>query len=332
MIVGGDIMLNGVGAKTKIFPDTESIFRAADVFYANLEVPLTKATSRTVRKSAEDIKRRDQFVLKANPVFGSQLAKAGLDVVSLANNHAMDYGPAGLSEMLGILKRVKIAHNGAGANEEAANRMAVVRLRNGRRVGFLSYLAFVNGSALAKCSPATKTEPGIAVIRKIDLANFKSIILKARKTVDTVVICPHWGIERQPLPRAYQVDLGRAWIDAGADIVVGAHPHVLQPAELYRNKPILYSLGNFVHPGSGLTAVIQLNFNGNQVIVASALPVRYRFGSITKAPSILPKAFSRQTYAAFLKRFPSKFSKPLDLQLPVRKKVTFPKAKPPIRL
>jgi len=150
------------------------------------------------------------------------------------------------------LDKLRIAHAGAGSNADAAMQDAVVKVSSGKRVALLSALGFMTTAALKKTTPATSTSPGIAVLNlkgRIDKAacdKLVSWIGKARAHADIVVVAMHWGVERKPLPTAYQVSLGRALIDAGADIVWGNHPHVLQGAEMYKKKLIMYSMGNLV--------------------------------------------------------------------------------------
>ncbi|MEI8283126.1 MAG: CapA family protein [Armatimonadota bacterium] len=106
----------------------------------------------------------------------------------------------------------------------------------------------------------------------------KKIVDRARSQADMVVVALHWGVERQPFPAAYQVSLGRLFVDAGADVVIGAHPHVLQPAELYKDKPIIYSLGNFVNPGGGSSAMYKLTFEKTSFRSAMIIPTTYSGG------------------------------------------------------
>lgn len=266
---GGDIMLNGISPKTRAFDGVASLFKDATFAYANLEIPLTNATTRTRRKTAADIAARNQYVLKASPDFAPQLFAAGFDLLSLGNNHALDYGGAGLKEMQGLLNRFQIAHTGAGKHTAEAERLVVVS-RNGIRLGMLSYLAFRTAGGLGACTPATQNTAGVAVLNfggdvdNADRQRIAAVVSASKRQCDVLLVALHWGIERQTVPNAYQVSLGRAWIDAGADIVAGAHPHVLQGWEQYKTKPILYSLGNLVSPLPGETAILTLKFSGTR--------------------------------------------------------------------
>ncbi|RYG45905.1 CapA family protein [bacterium] len=257
LVFGGDVMLNGIAPARKPLAELAPIFQKADAAIVNLEIPLTNSTTRTTRKTAAEIKRRDQYVLKADPGHMAHLKAVGIDMVGLANNHALDYGPKGLDEMIRALDKAGIAHTGAGRNSAAAERVAVIR-RGKTRIGLVSYLAFVSVGGLRKCTPATEKSAGVAVLSfggKPNVTKIRSIVQNARASCDVLVVALHWGIEKQTRPSGYQRALGQAFIDAGADVVWGHHPHVLQPAETYKRKPIMYSMGNLVSPRPGKSAV-----------------------------------------------------------------------------
>lgn len=261
-------MFYSMNPKKPAFDAISPAFAEADIAYANLEIPLTTAKTPTSRKSQEEIKARTQFVLKADPAHITQCQKLGLDLVSLGNNHTMDYGAPGMRDTINALKKAKIAYCGAGENLTEATQVAVKTLPNGVRVGMVSYLAYVGTNALSKCMPATQKSPGIA---GLDLAarindkakqRLRAIVIRAREKSDVVLVALHWGVEKQSKPIPYQIDLGRAFIDAGADGVLGAHPHVLQGREVYKGKPILYSMGNLISPLPAQSGVYTLNFDG----------------------------------------------------------------------
>lgn len=287
MVAGGDIMLNGVGASRDPFAKVAKAFREADLAYANLEIPLTSARTGTSRKTAADLRARNQYILKADPGHGKHLAATGFDVLTLGNNHAMDYREAGLAETTRILDAAKILWTGAGANREQAQRLVVYRTKGGLRVGFLAYLAFMSDGGLGKCTPAGDKSPGVAVLSlggsvdEADRAQFRRRVQQARGKCDVLCVAMHWGIEKMTKPTAYQTSLGRAWIDAGADVILGAHPHVLQPVEMYKGKPILYSMGNLVSPRPATTAVYRMRFRGTRCERVEKLPARITGGSVT---------------------------------------------------
>jgi len=315
MVVGGDIMLNAVSAKQNPFAAIAPAMKSADIAYANLEVPLTTVRTGTPRKSAAEIKARSQYILKADPAHAKWLAVSGIDVVSLANNHAMDYGDAGRIQMVKALEAQGVAHTGAGTNLAEARRPAVLTVKGKLRIGFISSLSFLTEGAIYKCWPATAKAPGIAgftvggATNKASDTKVRAIVTEAKKHCDILVVCLHWGVEKQTVPKAYQVTLGRQFLTQGADVVLGAHPHVLQGAELYGKKPLFYSLGNFTSPKSGATALFRLHFDGKTYKSAEIIPYRYSVGvtSLPKAAAAATAASGfRQLSNAMVRAFPHK--------------------------
>lgn len=268
LVCAGDIMLNGVPVKQDPFKAVAPIFTKADVRFANLEIPLTNVKTITPRKTAKEIKERNQFVLKADPGHIGHIKTLNLDFVSLGNNHAMDGGNPGLKQNMGLLDQAGIGHSGAGLNVTDAQKMSITTTKSGVKVGMISYLGFVGAQAIGKCGPASATSPGIAalsfngVIDDNAREGLRKRMEAAHKKAHVVLVAMHWGIERQTVPTAYQVQLAHALIDAGADGVLGSHPHVLQGSETYKGKPIEYSMGNFVSALPASSAIYRLKFKG----------------------------------------------------------------------
>ena len=289
LVIGGDIMLNGIPFGSAPLAGVAPVFCNADFALANLEIPLTDRRTPTRLKTASELRARTQFVLRADPRHVRDLVRAGFDAVSLGNNHAVDFGGEGLAQERTILKRAGIAFAGAGPNGDAASALAIVRDGSGFRVGLLSALAFMGRGSLGKCGPAGPRNPGVNVLAfdgKVDDTAKRKLgrwIGSAAKRCDYLVVALHWGIERQPRPTAYQKALGRAAVEAGADLVWGAHPHVLQPTETYRGKPILYSTGNLVSPLPGRTALYKMAIGPHATQSLDVLPVRIASGKASMA-------------------------------------------------
>jgi len=284
LVAGGDVMFYAMDPKRESVAAIAPVFAQADVAYANLEVPLTAHRIPTPRKSAEDRKARRQFVLKADPRHIASLTRMGLDLVSLGNNHAMDYGIEGLRATRAGLRKAGIGATGAGENLADAEAVVVKVLPSGLRVGLVSYLAFMGSGAMAKCTPASIKSPGVATLAFGGVINDRArlrlaqVVDSARQRADVVLVALHWGIERDTRPTAYQVALGRAFIDAGADGVLGAHPHTLQGREVYAGRPILYSLGNLISPLPAASAVVTLRWRGRKFLSAEVRPMLNRGG------------------------------------------------------
>lgn len=166
--------------------------------------------------------------------------KRHVDVVSLANNHSGDFGRAAFAEMLGRLERAGLPYFGGGRDLRQAHRPLIIE-RKGLKIALLAY-----DGMFPRAFEAGDNWPGVAWSQDEQVAYD---IRQARLQADVVIPYMHWGQEHEPVANAQQRELARRMIDAGADAVVGTHPHVVQDTEVYRGKPIFYSLGNFVFDG-----------------------------------------------------------------------------------
>jgi capsule synthesis protein PGA_cap len=203
-----------------------------------------------------------EFTFEADPRGFARVAAAGFDIVSLANNHSGDFGKDAFLDMLAHLPAHGLQPLGGGANLTAAHTPVIRRIRS-TRVGFLAYCEI--GPENFAAGPTT---PGHAWL---DPDAMRADLAALRPQVDFVVVFTHWGIEYQTIETDHQREMARLAIDAGADLVVGAHPHVRQPAEMYRGKLIVYSLGNFVFdlmPGyeESRGNVLALTIQGQQLL------------------------------------------------------------------
>lgn len=309
-------MLNRAEPGPKVLEAVSSIFKSGDAAFANLEVPLTDATTLTGRKSAAELKRRDQFILKASPLHAPFLREAGISAVSLGNNHCMDYGPDGLSEMQNALEESGLKFAGAGNNLEEAAAVQVVQLKSGLRIGLLSAMAFMTQRALDKTTPAEEFSAGVNTLSFGGLigpkarASLATWIRQARAQSDYVIVGVHWGVERKTEPNIYQVTLGRALADAGADVVWGNHPHVLQGAEIYNGVPILYSMGNLISslPGATGLARVQLGLGGQFEFFPATIRNNQCLPTLGPAALYATQSF-RTACAAIQRKYPNPLSK-----------------------
>jgi poly-gamma-glutamate synthesis protein (capsule biosynthesis protein) len=264
----GDIMLGRevsrvIAARGQRYPFEAAapLFAGSDLRVGNLELPLTERGTPA----------RKDYVFRAPPAVADGLTWAGFNLLTLANNHTLDYGQEGLLDTLAALDRSGIAHVGAGRTAAEAHRPILLTVR-GLRIAVLSYVNVSNDSRSnwqAESMKAGQAVPGVAwgtpeAIRR-DVA-------AARPSADVVIVAIHAGWEYTPTPNPTQRALAYAAVDAGATLVLGAHPHVLQGIELYRGVPIVYSLGNFIfdlddddrsQPGlpSLLTAVLRVRLD-----------------------------------------------------------------------
>ena len=229
------------------------VIDGSDVFMANQEFPFSNRGSAAADK---------QFTFRLPPEKVSLLKEMGIDIVTLANNHALDFGTDALLDTCDTLDEAGIYRVGAGANLEEARKPVIMEIK-GKTIGFLGASRVIPVGSWN----ATATSPGM--LTTYDPAMLLEDIKSAKETCDFVIVYVHWGIERDEYPQDYQRTMGKQYIDAGADMVIGSHPHVLQGMEYYNSKPIVYSLGNFVF-GSSIpkTALLTADWDGENLSLA----------------------------------------------------------------
>lgn len=221
-----------------------SLIGESDYFAANQEFPFSSRGQQAPDK---------QYTFRLPESRVSLMNEIGVDLVTLANNHALDFGTDALLDTVSTLDQAGILHVGAGADSEAARQPAIVDV-NGVRVGF------IGASRVIPVASWTAGDSSPGMLTAYDPALLVQTIQETRPLCDYLVVLIHWGVERAEMPVDHQTSLGRQCIDAGADLVVGSHPHVLQGIEYYRGKPIVYSLGNFIF-GSSIprTALLEVS-------------------------------------------------------------------------
>lgn len=227
--------------------------QSADYAIANLETAVT-TRNMVFPKS---------FNFKMPPHYLMSLKNAGFDMVTLANNHTLDYTETGLIDTLNYLTEHGIQYFGAGRNEQEAYRANTIELK-GKTIAFLGFSHVLPAVSWY----AQETKPGIASGYQFD--RIERRIREEKEKADYVIVYIHWGEELKQSPEPYQRSYGRAMIDAGADAVIGSHPHVLQPIEQYKGRPIVHSLGNFLFPNhvkgpTAETGLFHLYLNGDEV-------------------------------------------------------------------
>jgi poly-gamma-glutamate synthesis protein (capsule biosynthesis protein) len=239
----GDIMLAGSGENTfrKLgydypFAATTETLRQGDIVIGNLEAPVAISGQEFIAK-----KYRYRLSPKAAPA----LKNAGFTHLSLANNHILDFGAEGLQYTLQALEQQGLAFFGAGSDLASARKAWLTDIK-GVRIAFLSY-SLVYPEEFFATNNRAGTAPGYPSL-------FIADITAAKEAADYVIVSFHWGGEGLDRPKPYQVTAGHKAIDAGADIVIGHHPHVLQGVEYYRSGVIFYSLGNYIFGSMSRTA------------------------------------------------------------------------------
>ena len=206
----------------------------ADLYMANQEFPFSDRGTPAPDK---------QFTFRIPPERVSMMHELGIDIVTIANNHTLDYGEDALVDTCTTLENAGILYVGAGANMDRAKQLETIEVR-GRTIGFLAASRVYPDTSWV----ANSKKPGM--VSGYDPSILLTEIEAAGEYCDYLVVYMHWGIERDEKPQEYQRTLGKQLIDAGADLVIGSHPHVLQGIEYYQGKPIVYSLGNFIFGSS----------------------------------------------------------------------------------
>jgi hypothetical protein len=235
IVAVGDLSFNGAYARVLQRQGTDFPFRhvaqpwrGADLLLGNLESPLTTAPKVVPAK----------LTLRAAPQAAEALRDAGFDAVALANNHAMDYGARGLEQTRANLAAAGIPAVGAAENADRAAAPLILH-RQGQSIGLLAFCHVEQRSALY----AGPDSPGVAAFEIEDAVRR---VRELRAQVDWVIVQLHWGQELAALPLPQQRVWARALVESGADLILGHHPHILQPLELIGGVPVFYSLGNFL--------------------------------------------------------------------------------------
>ncbi|WP_046215636.1 CapA family protein [Paenibacillus wulumuqiensis] len=237
MNFGGDVMFSGkvgelLAQKGYDYPYEyiHKLFTSDDLSVVNLETPVTDSATTAADKT---------YAFKSSPQALPHMAAAGIDAVNLANNHILDQGITGLQDTISQLDSSGISYVGAGNDSKRAYQPVYFQ-RKGIKIALLGFSRVIPETSWN----AGTNQPGVATA--YDATAAETAIREARSEADLVVVIAHWGVERSDTTAAHQNDLAHRFVDAGADLVIGGHPHVLQGLEQYKGKWIAYSTGNFI--------------------------------------------------------------------------------------
>lgn len=275
----GDVMFDWAVKETMLhhgihYPlkKIEPFFKSFNFVMANLESPLTHSDESLVNQ---------KYIFKASPDIAFALAHAGFTAVTLANNHMLDYGVTGLLDTLNSLSEAKILYAGAGRNITTASLPVMYKL-DSLRIAVLCYTQICSKEMIAKDTPGVNFFELKKAIEDIQKYRF----------CDSVIINIHWGNEYFYYPSSKQIEIAHALIDAGADAIIGHHPHIYQGVEIYKNKPVVYSLGNFlfgsIHEGinDNIACALYLAENG-KIKKMQIYAIKGRYNDAIIQPEVL---------------------------------------------
>jgi poly-gamma-glutamate capsule biosynthesis protein CapA/YwtB (metallophosphatase superfamily) len=251
-------------------PSIRDALGRADVTVVNLETAVTDRGTAAAK----------QFAFRAPASTLPALKDAGVDVVSLANNHGLDFGRQGLTDTLAAARAAGMPLVGLGEDEDAAYAPHVVEVK-GQRIAVLGATQVLDGQFIDAWT-ARNGSPGMASAKRAD--RLVEEVRRARADADTVVVHLHWGEERNPCPLPRQQELAQQLVAAGADVVVGGHAHVLLGGGMLGEAYVDYGLGNFVFTGSGReetlkSGILTLTVRGRSVEASSWTPAVLRSGA-----------------------------------------------------
>lgn len=254
------------------FEKVAELFRDADLAFVNLE------TSVSTRGSSE---KKEGYGFRTDPKYLEAYTLAGIDVVSCANNHTRDFGMDALADTFTSLDEYGIRYVGAGMNRTEAERLELFEL-NGITVGFTA----INMINMNSTWYATDERAGLNCVDSWDCERELELISQYDEQCDVLLVSVHWGLEYYNTITNEQQEFAHKLCDSGADIILGHHPHVLQPIESYRDSVIFYSMGNFLFykmdDDAGKTALFEIEIDKNGFIGGKMHPV-----FITNCQSVL---------------------------------------------
>lgn len=241
IVAVGDIMPGGLlshSSSACIHEDVRRYLQTGDIRIGTLECALGNSPAYDAEKVADR-----GNVIYAQDADLSRLHELGIDLVSLANNHFFDLGIAGARHTLDLLKRAAIRYVGAGMNLEEASRPVVVE-KDGETIAFLAFCD-TEYSHVYWCTYADENKPGVNPMHP---EHVKKIIRAAARSYDYVVVLAHWGAEHTFCPSLSTDKMARLMMHSGACLVLGSHPHRIQPVVNFKKGSVAYSMGNFLFP------------------------------------------------------------------------------------
>ena len=265
LLFGGDVLIKAStesiyknnGVTGLVSEEILAEMQNADIMMVNHELQFS-----TRGEPMED----KQFTFQTDPKNVQILLDLGIDIVSLANNHSLDFGQDALQDTFVTLDEAGILYAGAGDSKERAEELQVIEV-NGKKFGFLAATRVI---PVAGWDVRNK-QPGL--FTTYDDTRLVERIRESKEECDFLAVYVHWGIEREEYPEEYQNVIAKHCVEAGADVIIGAHPHVLQGIEFIEGKPIFYSLGNYIFNNSTpKTMLVKVLIKSDDTVEYSLIP------------------------------------------------------------
>ncbi len=239
----------------------------ADILMVNNEFPFSDRGTPMEGK---------QYTFRCSPSYVNALTELGVDIVSLANNHTLDYGREALTDTFAALDGAGILYGGAGESAERAEELQIIEV-NGKKFGFL---------AVSRVIPdvSWKVENAVpGIFSCYDETRLLELVREAKEQCDFVTVFPHWGTEYSEQPNEVQKQIAEKCMEAGADLIVGSHTHCLQGIGYFDGKPVFYSLGNFIFGQSiERSAAVRVTVKQDGSTEIALIPVRAAGGQTSE--------------------------------------------------
>lgn len=285
LMFAGDVMLDGVpsanydayGITGVVSQELLDELTGADILMVNNEFAWSD------RGTAMEDK---EYTYRCNPSYVTILKELGVDIVSLANNHTLDFGKEALSDTFTTLDGAGILYAGAGESKERAEQVQVIE-KGGKKFGFIA------GSRVIPVTDwnVENAQPGLFTV--YDYSRLVELVAQAKESCDFVTVYLHWGIERVEYPEEYERAMAKACIEAGADLIIGGHAHCIQGVEFIENVPVFYALGDFIFlRQTSHSAVVSVTVEADGTVSYRYLPT-YTSGGVTQ---LLDEAGTQETY------------------------------------
>lgn len=285
LMFAGDVMLDGVpsanydayGITGVVSQELLDELTGADILMVNNEFAWSD------RGTAMEDK---EYTYRCNPSYVTILKELGVDIVSLANNHTLDFGKEALSDTFTTLDGAGILYAGAGETKERAEQVQVIE-KGGKKFGFIA------GSRVIPVTDwnVENAQPGLFTV--YDYSRLVELVAQAKESCDFVTVYLHWGIERVEYPEEYERSMAKACIEAGADLIIGGHAHCIQGVEFIEGVPVFYALGDFIFlRQTAHSAVVSVTVETDGTVSYRYLPT-YTSGGVTQ---LLDEAGTQETY------------------------------------